>query len=531
MSWQPMMYIPRATRMRGRTWIVAVLSPFVALLVTYLVALLSLSLGPSLEQLAQAVGEDIPPLSTALPGLGEGGPSIAFSTLILTLAALAAPLSISVTLNSDLGFPLSLQASLWAVPLTLTLVAALVMFLLHRNECRGISQAGFMVALPALLSGVILAAGAAVASLFTTINTSASSDLFPILGGDLTFETSTSLDATWLVVGAFVLGFFPAALARLNAIRPRRSTYVYTSLPSHAHAFGHALRTSFTVVVGAALATGAYLAVYALFNLDGLPATTLFYGLPFLVNMGIACIFGAIGGLGVVTVKAPSELGIPGGPENETIRTLIFDGAPWTIWVMAAFVVPAFVMGALYWGRTRDPRTERGFLSWLALPLSFTCVGFLAIALNMLVAGGSFFGETLAVMVRLSWLDLLWIIGIGILMEIISRFTRPKGPLSPEQLVPGIYQGSGQPAPGQVPFAQQGPGQPMPEPYPVGPGSYPVGPGQVIPGQQAGPHPSAPGQPVPGSYAPTPNRPVPGQQMPGPADQHPHQGFMPPSSD
>ncbi len=445
MSWQPMMYIPRATRMRSQTWLVAVLSPFVALLVTYLVTLLSLSLGPSLEQLAQRLGAEIPLLSTILPDISDGAPSMAVSALVLTLLGLATPMSVTIKLVSDLGFPLSFQTSIWVVPLTLTLVGALVVFLAHRKECRGVSQAGFMVILPALLSGAVLAVAAGVASLFTTINMGVSPQLLSMLGEGLGLEISAKFDALWLILGAFALGFFPAALARLNAIRPRRTTYVYTSLPSHTHAFAHALRTSFTVLIGAALATGLHMTVYLLFKLDGVPASSLFSSLPFLVNLGIACIFGALGGFGVVSMKTPSNFGgsILGGSENETTRALIFDGAPWTIWIMVIFVASALVLGAIYWGHTRDPRTERGVLSWLALPVSFTCAGVLAIALNMLVIRGSFFGETLSVIVRLSWLDLIWVIGIGILMEITSRFTVSKGPLSPEQLVPGIYLGSG----------------------------------------------------------------------------------------
>lgn len=105
MSWQPMMYIPRATRMRGRTWLVAAFSPAVALLIAYLVTLLSLALGPSPEQLAQAAGEEIPPLSTVLPGLVDGVPSTAVSALILTLLGLAAPMSMTIKLVASLWIP------------------------------------------------------------------------------------------------------------------------------------------------------------------------------------------------------------------------------------------------------------------------------------------------------------------------------------------------------------------------------------------------------------------------------------------
>ena len=515
MSWQPMMYIPRATRMRGRTWLVAAFSPAVALLIAYLVTLLSLALGPSPEQLAQAAGEEIPPLSTVLPGLVDGVPNTAVSALILTLLGLAAPMSMTIKLVASLGFPLSFQLSVWIVPLTLTLVMALVIFLLHRKECRGISQSGLMVSLPALLSGAVFAVIAGVASLFTTLNMSVSPQLLSTLGEDFGLEASMSFDAVWLILGAFVLGFLSAALARLNAIRPRRTTYAYTSLPSHAHAFAHALRTSFTVLVGAALATGLYMAVYALLQLDGVPANILFYSLPFLINVGIACIFGAIGGLGVVTMDAPSDFGggIPGGSENETMRALIFDGAPWTIWIMAIFVVSALVLGAVYWGRTRDPRTEHGVLSWLALPIAFSFAGFLAISLNMLVIGGSFFGEIISVTIRLSWLDLLWVIGIGILMEIISRFAGSRGPLSPEQLVPGIYQGLG----------QHGAGQQMP-------GPYPPNPGQAMPGGPMS------GGPTPGQapyHSSMPQAPMPQAPMPGPyppMSQPPTQQFAAPGT-
>lgn len=505
MSWQPMMYIPRATRMRGRTWLIAALSPVLALLMTYLVALFCLLLGPSLEQLAQAAGEEIPPLSTVLPSLIDGVPSTAVSALVLTLLGLAAPISMTVKLTTDFGFPFSFHVSLWMVPLTLTLVMALVVFLLHRKECRGISQSGVMVAVPSLVSGAVLAAIAAVASLFTTIDMSVSPQLLSTFGEDFGLETSMSLHATWLVLGAFALGFLPAALARLNAIRPRRTTYVYTSLPSHTHAFAHALRTSLIVFLGAALATGLYVAVYALFKLDGVPASILVYGLPFLVNLGIACVFGSMGGFGVVTMNAPSDLGggIP-GVENETMRALIFDGAPWTIWIMVIFVISAFVLGAVYWGRTRDPRTEHGILSWLALPVTFSAVGFAAVALNMLVMGGSVLGETISVMVRLSWLDMLWVIGIAILMEIISRFARPKGPLSPEQLLPGMYQGSSQAVPAQAPFFQPMPGQMMPT--------------HMAPGQAPGHYP--PGAPIAGNapyYGGMPQAPMPGNPPNGPA--------------
>lgn len=502
MSWQPMMYIPRATRMRGQTWLIAVLAPVVALLVTYVVALLSLVLGPSLEQLAQAAGEELPPLSTVLPSLIDGVPNTAVSALILTLLGLAAPMSMTVKLITDLGFPFSFHVSLWMVPLTLTLVMALVVFLLHRKECRGISQSGFMVAIPALVSGAVLAVIAGVASLFTTIDISVSPQLLSTLGEDFGLEISMSLNALWLILGAFALGFLPAALARLNAIRPRRTTYAYTSLPSQAHAFAHALRTSFLVFIGAVLATGVYMTVYALFKLDGAPANILFYALPFLINLGIACLFGSLGGFGVVAMHAPSDLGgdVP-APENETMRALIFDGAPWTIWIMAILVIASFVLGAIYWGRTRDPRTEHGILSWVALPISFTAAGLAAMALNMLVISGSVFGETISVVVRLSWLDALWVIGIGIVMELISRFAQPKGPLSPEQLIPGIYQGSGQAAPAQEPSFQPVPGQPMPGAPVAGNAPYYGG----MP-QAPGPYPSAPAFPV--QQAPAPGAPV-----------------------
>lgn len=515
MSWQPMMYIPRAIRMRGQTWLIAALCPLVALLVAYLVALLSLVLGPSLEQLAQAAGEDISPLSSVLPGLLDGVPSTAISALVLTLLGLAAPMSMTVKLITDLGFPFSFHVSLWMVPLTLTLVTALVIFLLHRRECRGISQSGFMVAIPALISGAVLAAIAGVASLFTTINLSVSPQLLSTFGEDFGLETSMSLSALWLVLGAFALGFLPAALARLNAIRPRRTTYVYTSLPSQAHAFAHALRTSFLVLIGAVLATGVYMTVYALFKLDGAPATILFYAVPFVVNIGIVCLFGSIGGLGVVTTNTPSDFGadIP-VPADETLRGLIFDGAPWTIWIMAILVVSSFVLGAIYWGRTRDPRTERGVLSWLALPISFIVAGSVAMALNMLVVSGAIFGETMSVVVRLSWLDVLWIIGIGIIMEVISRFARPRGPLSAEQFIPGIYQGYGQAVPAQAPPFQPMPGHMMP--------AQPMMAGQPMPGQFPG---QAPGQPMPSQAAGAGNAPYYGGMSQGPGSYSPAPTF------
>ena len=455
MSWQPTMYIPRNSRMSGRTWLISVLAPLVALLVAYLVALVSLLAAPSGQELLEASGE--PMGGTAFPSdisdMVDGVPNTPLIALILLTMGLIAPAKATVSVITEFGFPLPIQMSVLAVPLTLTVLMGIVVFVMHRRNCRRVSQSPLLLWLPAVISALVLAGAALILVQFTstriTLNLPEEAGVSEIYGINMTSQ----LDIVWLVPAALAIGLIATLLGRLNAIPARRNTYTSTSLPNHTPSIAHALRVSFGVLLFSVLATGIYMTIYALVKMeDGVPLRIAFYALPYLINLGLVTTLSSLGGFGVMTMHAPGELAAsdPTGLSGyEKVREQIFQDAPWTVWIMAVFVVLAIVVGGIYWARSRDPRRERGFVSWIVLPLSFTLMGTVAIALNMLMFSGSMLGEQMDLTMRMSWLNVAWFVAMGVAMEIVARIFRPKSTvLQDPPRHPGPPPVAGHPSPG-----------------------------------------------------------------------------------
>ena len=488
MSWQPPMQIPRNTRISGRTWLTSVLAPLVGVAVAYLLVWVSLLLTPNLQELVEASGEGGPggaQIATMANDWFEGVPNMATSALILLAMGFLAPISATVSVVTEFGFPIPIQIFLWSTPLTVTVIVAVIVFSMHRRDCRKVSQAAPALWIPALLSAAVLAALGLLAALFAKTHVVFSPP--PEAGvSDVQDITATSqVNIAWLLGAAFAIGLLTALLGRLNAIPARRATYAFTSAPTYTPSIAHGLRVSFGILLLSVIATGIYITIYMLMKLeDGVPASILFYALPFFVNIGLLTTLGSLGALGVAVMRVPGELAAAGDPTgmagNEDIREMLFRDAPWTIWIMAALVALSVILGGVYWARTRDPRRERGAVSWLILPVSFTAIGALAIATNMMLFSASVMGEQVQLTARLSWFTLAWFFALGLIAEIVARIARPKAPLPPAY--------SGNP---QYPGAAGGPQYPDGPQYPGAangqPSQYPGVPnnaaGQQSPGQ------------------------------------------------
>ncbi|MFT0847436.1 hypothetical protein VR010_06730 [Actinomycetaceae bacterium L2_0104] len=484
MSWQPPMQIPRNSRISGRTLLTSVLAPIVGVAVAYLLVWVSLLLTPSLQELVEASGQGGPggaEIASMVNDWFEGVPNMATSALILLAMGFLAPISATVSVVTEFGFPIPIQMFLWSTPLTVTVIVAVIVFSMHRRDCRKVSQAAPALWIPALLSGAVLTGLGLLAALFAKTRVVFSPP--PEAGiSDIQDVTITSqINIAWLLGAAFAIGLLAALLGRLNAIPARRATYALTSAPNYTPSIAHGIRVSFGILLLSVISTGIYIMIYMLLKLeDGVPASILFSALPFFVNIGLLTTLGSLGALGVATMRVPGDIAAAGDPTgmagNQDIRELLFQDAPWTIWIMAAFVALSIIIGGVYWARTRDPRRERGAVSWLILPLSFTAVGALALATNMLVFSGSVMGEEVQLTARLSWFSLAWFFAMGLIAEIVARIARPKAPLPPTY--------SGNP---QFPGAAGGPQYPVGSPYQGAaagqPSPYPATP-QYAPGQQ-----------------------------------------------
>ena len=520
MSWQPMMQIPRNRRLSGRTWLVAVLAPLVGLLVAYLIALISLLVAPSAQEimsLSDGALEGAPTTPDVTDWI-EGAPSTALSALILLVMGLIAPIRATVSVITEFGFPIPIQISLVAIPLTLTVTVAVVIFFMHRRSCRRISQSPLLLWLPALISAGVLAGAALILAQFTKtriiFTPPAEAGITEIHGVNMTSE----LDLAWLALAALAIGLLASFLGRLNAIPARRAAYASTSVPNLTPSIAHGLRVSFGVLVLSVLSTGVYMTIYALVKMEeDVPLRIVFYVLPYLVNLGVVTTLSSLGGLGVMTMRAPSQITTQdptGLSDYERVREQIFQGAPWTVWIMAVLVVLAVVIGGIHWARTRDPRRERGLVSWLILPLSFTLFGAAAIAANMLVFFGSAIGEEVDLTMRMSWLNLGWFFAMGLVTEIVARIARPRIPaLTTPSNYPGPAPVAGypaQPAAPGVSYAAAFPAGQGPAPAHTPLGSNPGVPAQSFagPAQQPAPqpqvHPQSPPAPQPQTYTQPP---------------------------
>lgn len=432
MSLQPMMQIPRASRVSGRIWLAAVLAPLLGLLAAYLVALISLVAAPSWQEMLrlsdQATGGA--PMASQIPEWVQGTPSTTLTALILLMTGLVAPIEATVSVISNFGFPLPVQIQLLTIPLTLTATVAVVIFFVHRVSCRKVSQSPLLLWIPALVSALVLSGTSFGLAQFTStrivITPPEEAGVAEIQGINMTSE----LNLVWLVIATLALGLAASFIGRLNAIPARRASYASTSTPTFTPSIAHGIRISFSTLLLSFLATSIYMAVYALLKMeDDVPVRVVFYVLPYLLNLGIVTTLGSLGGFGVWVMNAPGELADqdPTGLSGyEKVREQVLQGAPWTIWIMAVFVVLALIIGGIRWARTRDPRRERGFVSWIILPVSFAAIGSIAIALNMAVFSGAMLGERLDLTVRMSWLSVGWFFAMGLFTEVVARIARPR---------------------------------------------------------------------------------------------------------
>ena len=469
-------FIPRNTRWTARTWLTALVAPVIALSVTYLLTVAALALVPSVADLMKQEGmsnEESMMAAGLVETLQSYLPNVWQTAFLHLVAGLGAPIVLSLKMAVGYSFggaaeeQVALDGSLWAMPLTLTVIIAAVISWAHRREGRKIRNSQPLVWLPALLSGAVTGLIALGLSLPHFIDVAAKnislSELSDLMGGGDLGDLTPTIDLSLFVspntaialIGGFAIGFFAAALGRLSSAPAKRNTYHLTSIPTFGPTAVQAMRVTFATLLAGILISGAYLTIYALSKLDGAPASILFGAFPFFVNVGIVGMIGALGGSGEAMANAAGSADKAGG--------LIFEDFPWNVQVpMALLMVAIVVAGGIWWARTRDPRFERTGVGHLFVPSFFLVAGTAAVAANRLALSGTASmpgeSESAAISIQLSWLSLLWFLGMGILVEVIATVSRPTSPFV--QAPP--YQGPHPMFQGPLPQAALEPSGPQP---------------------------------------------------------------------
>ncbi|MGO1590450.1 MAG: hypothetical protein ACTHW1_02155 [Ancrocorticia sp.] len=442
-------FIPRNTRFSGRTWLTALLVPICALLIAYLLTVVSLALLPNLMDLLEMddsmddmglMLEDAVASATAdLPGIWQ-------RAFLILVASLGVPITLAAQMSVSIGYPgipdeqATMDASMWAMPLTLTVIIASTIVWAHRREGRRIRNSQPLVWLPALISGAVTGLVGVLLTLPKFVDVSIDqldlSDLMGSIGApsdtaDIAPTLSASLtvgpSAVYALLGGFAVGFLAAALGRLSSVPAKRELYAVSSIPTLGPTVVQAIRITLGTILGGTIISGAYLTTYALFNLDGAPASIIFALFPFFINLGLIGMIGALGGSGSAVIDVMDEYDSASG--------LLFESASWYIQVPMALLIIAIVIGAgLKWARTRDPRFERNVLGHFFLPVFFLLAGTCAIALNQLAMSLSadMSGEAASATIsaQVSWTGLLWYLGMGLIIEGIATISRPS-PLVP----------------------------------------------------------------------------------------------------
>lgn len=512
------MIIPRNTRFSGRTWLTTILAPIIALVVTYLLTVVSLALLPSLTDLAGQEGlpDEVDEIGTMLlDNLQANVPTVWESAFLMLVTALATPIAMTMTMGMNYPFggipeeQVSVEATLWAMPLMLTVIIALVIAWAHRREGRKIRNSQPMVWLPALVTGAVTAVAGLLLALPNIIDVSLNDfSLTESLGSEIPGDTENfdialdlslvvSSNAAMALAGGFVIGFAAAAIGRLASAPAKRDTYHLSSIPTLGPTAVQAIRVTLGTLLAITLVSGIYLTAYALFKLEDVPASILFAVFPYFVNVGIVGVIGALGGSGSAIISEGQGM-------SETDSGILFTDAPWNVQVpMVLLIVLIVGLAGIWWARTRDPRFERNFLGHCFVPVSFLVAGTLTIVANRLAMSASAkFGpdsESISATVQLSWLSILWFTAMGVLIELIATVSRPSGhpaPIYPPapaypvgQAYPGYPGGPGYPAPqapvqtqaqapAQGPIQSQVPVQPPAQQAPMPPNQTQVQPAQ-----------------------------------------------------
>lgn len=505
MSTQP--FIPLNMRFSPRTWLTSVLTPIIALIVAYLVALISLALLPNLTDLANSgeiSGAPVPPdLTAGLEELSGNFPGVWEWAFVLLISALGAPLQLLLDLSMDLGFgdssaeSANMEVSLWIVPLMLTVLIAAVIYWAHRREGRKIRNSQTLVWVPALVSGVVTGLLGLLLSLPRFINLSAA-DIADMVdptndlgefGASLDFSLVLQSSHLGAIAGGFAIGFLAAALGRMSTVPAKRNLYSVSSRPTPGPTLIQAVRVTLGTILAATLVAGIYLAVYAMISADGdVPRSLFFAAVPFLINIGLIGLIGSLGGSGV----GMSNLDSP-----DSMGGRLFDGAPWNVQVpIAILMVIIVVLGGIWWARTRDPRYERNGIMHAIVPVAFLIIGAVATAVNKVSLGFSLTApgesENGTVYLQISWLALLWYLAMGLIVEAIATVSRPRSVTPGAGWAPPQFQGPGYP--GAVPPQQAGvpqggfaQGVPQPGSVPRQQGGFPQGAPQQSGLQQGAP--------------------------------------------
>ena len=534
---------PIPPRPAHRPWLAASVSPLVAFVVVYLVALLW-------TFVASPVGDTSTELSDLGMDLSDITLSPFVSSLQIVLMSLGASYGGRIILSGDLsslesitgtpidGSEFAVNFSLRMVPILVTAIFAVIIFIWHRLDAAKAPAAPAKHVVPALVSGAVLAVLGGITALFARVdilNLMEKAGMDPRdYGLDLKLDFSFFLVPWQAALGGFVIAFVAAWTARVASVKLKDRAAKGMRPDALVPTVVHATKIAFAFFVIATTVIGVYLLIYALTQLDsslaaeGVPADIGLEGqkfqlflalLPYVPLIGSVGLIGPLGGFGTAGYNAPAWL--TGGSSGEFIRSQFLEGAPFGFIASVFFAIAVIVLIALWWGRTQAPGTGRSFISWLYLPVTFLLMGTVWIAATTL--SGRLRLETDALLpeyssgltvgfgvyARLSWLTLIWFVGMGIIIELLSRPFRTHGAPLPVAYDPyAPYEYGALPQFGGQPFPPQAYGSPVPhDPYAQPGGQYTPPTAQYAPPAPAG----APYTPAPAATQPyeTPESPRP----------------------
>jgi|GEM_PF-4873107 len=404
-----------AAPVRSSTWLTTILAPIAAVAIAWCLAFLCMLVLPTLPSTIRHELVDF--------GLSWKGGSLAhYSTLALRYTAMA--LSGWLTIRSG-----DVTSTSWTPTLTLTIVIAVVIYAAHRREFRRNPTGASRIALPRVVSGLVLASLAGLLIRFSTAHSGTFSEGEPV--------TTTIAPSPAGIVFGFLLGFLAVALAWSFADRPRAADrFQRIQRPASTYslslrAISHATRVSLAFFIVAPLVAGLGAGLLDLvdqiFFGSALPATALIFRIPTLYTTGVFSMLGAFGGLryhGPVTEDVRSYRSFR--PVYET-QQIFADESP-LYYGLALLVIAVLVYFARLWGRTRDPRTESGLGNRLCAPVLFTLIGVVLIRITAQSlssdrpvgpygTGGAHYYHN-----GLTWTDLVWFFAFGVVFELLAAF-------------------------------------------------------------------------------------------------------------
>ena len=445
----------------ARTWIVALMSPVIAVAVTFLVTLFFAWLG------LRGMGD----LDMGGVNLGDviTAPKWAALTLLLALGGTA----------RVVAEPNLVDMSFFVPALTLTLLIGLIIYFLNQWVGRGKRNSTLLVWVSA---GVLAAIGAGLAAFMRV-------DLSP--GGAVMGQPIPPLalqaSPLFTALTCLPLGLFAAGFGRMTTVkstpRNRFTLTAASSIPTYAHAVRLAFTAFILVSCISALAFGIDLMVR-----QDAKIAWLLLAFPFFLTTGVMTMFGAVGASFAAEYDA-TGLGMGVNAQGDTTFLLWDNLATAPAIVALISMVLVLVWTAYRWGRSRDPRMEFGAIAWTVMPFGFGATTAVIWGITRGSAKMAAQGMDLAsASYDLHWYLIFIGIGLGLVVE---AFSRPFRTRPPETMATGYL----------TPHASDIPHHPS---VPGAPGGMPL-------------HPEYPGTPV----APAPQQPQPPVQPPMQA-QPPH---------